>query len=322
MLVSVIIPLYNVESYLNRCLQSVSDQTYKNIEIILVDDGSTDNSGSMCDEFAQKDSRAVVIHKENGGVSSARNAGMAIARGDYITFLDSDDYLTPYFVEMALNLCKERKAQIAVLDMKYIKQDENEYIRENRDINVIEMNSEKAIEESLYQRLFSCCAAGKMYKKEITKDIIFPFGRLSEDLATSHLFFDEAEKIVYINEIGYFYRQRDKSIMHEFNSKRLDALEWVGEIESFCRVKYPDIVDASICRSFNVAIHLLLDMRKAGVCQPEYGQKIWYHIKRTRLKVLFDSKARARERVAAALSFFGETLLIKIWNSRFAIKRV
>ena len=139
MLVSIIIPIHNVEVYLNRCLQSVSDQTYKNIEIILVDDGSTDNSGSMCDEFAQKDSRAVVIHKENGGLSSARNAGTVIARGEYITFLDSDDYLAPSFVEKALNMCEARNAQIAILDMKYIRESEAEYIGESRCTNVIEM---------------------------------------------------------------------------------------------------------------------------------------------------------------------------------------
>ena len=112
MLVSIIIPVYNVEKYVKRCFKSVSEQTYQNIEIIVVDDGSTDSSGKLCDEFSRAEKRAVVIHKENGGLSSARNVGMKMAKGEYITFLDSDDFLALDFVEKAMLLCEKNSAEM------------------------------------------------------------------------------------------------------------------------------------------------------------------------------------------------------------------
>lgn len=321
MKVSVIIPVYNVEKYLPRCIKSVLDQTYQDLEIIFVDDGTKDNSGVMCDEFATKDNRIRVIHKENGGLSSARNAGIEIATGDAIFFLDSDDYISKECIEKMVSLMKENNADISIVQMKYISEDVNNECADIKSENIVVMNSERAIEESLYQKLYTCCAPAKLYKKVAIGDIRFPLGRISEDLATCHLFLNNAEKIVYSNYYGYYYRQHESSIMHVFNPKRLDALEWTAEIERFCKTNYPSIIKASYCRTFNVAIHLLLDLPSDDLIHDIYYNQIWSEIRRTRIKILMDNKVRKREKIAAILSFCGEKILKSVWNSKIAVKR-
>lgn len=329
MKVSIIIPVYNVEKYLNRCVDSVIEQTYEDLEIILVDDGSKDNSGQMCDEIALKDSRIIVHHQENGGLSAARNAGLEISSGEYIFFLDSDDYLTPDCIEKAVSLCKENDAQIAIMQMLYTAEDTNEVIIPDQRTEIRVMNSEEAIEASLYQRLYSCCAPSKLYKKEVLEGVEipgvkgspFPLKKVSEDLATCHLFMHNANCIVYSNEIGYYYRQHGSSIMHIFNSKRIDAIRWTRNIERFCKENYPDILSAARCRTFNVAVHLLLDLPDSGEVHDKYYPLIWKEIRRTRIPTILCKKVRMREKAAAVLSFGGEKLLKRIWNSKVAVKQ-
>jgi len=321
MKVSIIIPVYNVEKYLQRCIDSALAQTYLNTEIILVDDGSKDSSGKMCDEITKKDSRIKVIHKENGGLSSARNAGIELATGDALFFLDSDDYLSCDCISKCVAMLEENDADIANVQMMYIAEGTNEEIKSD----VIEikevLNTSKAIEASLYQILYSCCAPAKLYKREVIGDIKFPIGRLSEDLATCHLFINNASKVAYSNSYGYYYRQHDNSIMHTFNPKRIDALEWAINIEEFCENNYPSITSAAVCRTFNIAIHLILDLPDSGEIHDKYFKQIWNEVKRTRLSTLKDKKVRGREKAAALLSFGGENMLKLIWNSELAVKR-
>lgn len=314
MKVSVIIPIYNSEKYFARCIKSVFGQTYSDLEIILVDDGSKDKSGDMCDLYAEENNRVRVIHKANGGLSSARNAGLEMSTGDVIFFLDSDDYISS---ECISNLVKDMErfdADISIIRMKYIPENENREFFENDIYRFKVMNSEQAIEESLYQKLFTCCAPAKLYKRDVIGEIRFPTGKISEDLATCHLFLDNAKTIVYSNYCGYYYRQHELSIMHEFNEKRMDALEWANEIEKFCMKKYPDIISAAYCRTFNVAIHLLLDIPAGENNISHIEDELWINITRTRLNVIMDRKSRNREKIAAILSFFGKKLLRNVWN--------
>lgn len=321
MKVSIIIPVYNAEKYLPRCIQSVLNQTYKNIEIILVDDGTKDNSGIMCDDYATHDERIKVIHKENGGLSFARNAGIEIASGEAIFFLDSDDYLSDDCIRKLVNLLQDHLADVSIIQMKYIPENVNEVDLSQDTDEIKVMTAEKAIEESLYQKLYTCCAPAKLYRRSVIGEIRFPLGRISEDLATCHLFLNNAEKVVYSSYYGYYYRQHESSIMHVFNSKRLDALGWAKSIEDFCIIKYPEIIGAAYCRTFNVAVHLLLDLPDNGVEHDKYYDEIWKEVKRTRMKTLLDGKVRNREKVAAILSFGGERVLKKVWNSRIAVRK-
>lgn len=321
MKVTIIIPVYNVEKYLSICIRSVVEQTYKNIEIILIDDGTKDNSGILCDSYVKIDNRIRVIHKENGGLSSARNVGIEIATGDYIFFLDSDDYISENCISRLVSLMEEYDADISIIQMKYIPENADKESTEYEKEEIKIMDSETAIEESLYQKFFTCCAPAKLYKRDVIGQVRFPFGKISEDLATCHLFLDNAQKIVYSNYYGYYYRQHESSIMHVFNPKRLDALEWTNSIEMFCFEKYPKIIGAAYCRTFNVAIHLLLDLPNQGEMHDNYYSKIWKEIKRTRVKTLLDKKVRRREKAAAILSFGGERVLKNVWNSKFAVRK-
>lgn len=321
MKVSIIIPIYNSEKYLKRCIDSVISQTYKNLEIILVNDGSTDNSVNICNEYVKQDSRIKLISKENGGLSSARNKGLEYVTGDYVFYLDSDDYLSKKCIETLVKYIIKYDADISIIKMMYISENTNEEMQNDTKNDIMVMDSEKAIEESLYQRKYSCCAPAKLYKTEIAKEIEFPLGKLSEDLATCHKFLDKANKIVYTSEIGYYYRQHGSSIMHKFNIKRMDALDWAIEIENFCKEKYPKIIKAAKNRTFNVAIHLLLDIQKETENYDRLYKTIWYNIKRTRKSVLFNKNVRLREKAAAILSYGGAKLLKRAWNSKIAIKR-
>lgn len=320
MLISIIVPVYNVEKYLRRCLQSISEQTYREIEVILVDDGSTDKCGIMCDDFAKQDNRVKVIHKENGGLSSARNVGTDIATGEYITYLDSDDYLARNYIQRSLELCDSYNAEISILDELYIPENMNDETITVKNEEVRLFTAEGAIEASLYQTPFGCDVS-KLYKSDIAKSVRFPEGRLSEDLATCHLFFSKASKIVYSNEIGCYYRQREGSIMHNFNPKRMDALEWVHAIEAFCDANGLIIQNAAKCRIFNVSVHLLLDLPTSSELYDKFYPELWSEIKRTRWTVLKDKKARSREKAAAMLTYCGEGMLRRAWNSRFAVKK-
>lgn len=321
MKVSVIIPVYNVEKYLQRCIESVIQQTYEDIEIILVDDGSKDNSGNLCDEWAKKDNRIKVLHKANGGLSSARNAGNGMVTGDYILYLDSDDYLSRDCVSKSVQMCKKTGADIAIMQMMYIPEEINEELHTDEKEFIKVLSAEEAIEASLYQILYSCCAPAKLYKKSVVDGIEFPIGRVSEDLATCHLFLDKAKKIAYTNAIGYYYRQHGNSIMHVFNPKRMDALEWAQEIEAFCKEKYPNILTATKCRTFNVAVHLILDLPDSGDVHDKYYEELWKAVKRTRVQTLLSKKVRFREKAAAILSFGGERVLKLVWNSRLAVRK-
>lgn len=320
-MVSVIIPNYNTEKYLKCCVMSVLKQTYRDLEIILVDDGSTDESKLMCDEFASIDKRVIVIHKSNGGLSSARNTGMEIAHGEYIVFLDSDDYLALNYIENSIKLIQENSADIAVMQMCYIAEKTNIEIVNTEQEEIICLNTASAIEASLYQRLYSCCAPAKLYRKEMLADIKFPVGKLSEDLAVCHKILANAKKVVYTNSYGYYYRQHETSIMHTFNPRRLDALQWTHDIENFCKKNYPEILNAAKCRTFNVAVHLILDLPDKGELHTQWYNKIWKEIVRTRKTVVFDKKVRYREKAAALLSYGGEKVLKLIWNSKVAVKQ-
>lgn len=320
MKVSVIIPVYNVEQYLSRCVESVIAQTHKDLEIILVDDGSKDESGKMCDFYSDGDNRIIVIHKENGGLSSARNVGMEVASGDAIFFLDSDDYLSEDCIAKCVELADEHDADVSIVQMVHVSEATNEVMQTEQEAKICLFNSEQAIEASLYQRLYTCCAPAKLYKRNVLGDIRFPVGRISEDLATCHLFLSRATRVVYSNHSGYFYRQRENSIMHVFNAKRMDALEWALEIEKFCSRFYPGIAKATVCRTFNVAVHLLLDLPENGKDHDQYSPVIWKEIKRTRIQTIRNGSARNRDKIAALLSFLGEKGLKFAWKSRFTIK--
>lgn len=228
-LISIIIPVYNVEKYLERCITSVITQTYKNLEIILVDDGSPDKSGKICDEYAKKDNRIKVIHKENGGLSDARNVGIDASDGRYLMFVDSDDYISPDMVEVLYERVCMDKSDMALCDFMYVDENYREMAEENKNSPIKnEIVSRYHALKKLTENgdWYYVAAVKKLYKKKLFDNIRFPKGKLHEDEFTVHYIFDKCNKISCVERPMYFYVQRNFSIMNSaYSVKRLDAAE-------------------------------------------------------------------------------------------------
>lgn len=223
-LVSVIVPVYNVSKYLKQCLDSITDQSYKNLEIILVDDGSTDGSNRICDEYADNDARIKVIHKENGGQASARNEAAKIAQGEYIIYIDSDDYINKMHIQNLIQVALEYDAdlvQCAMIEF-WDSLNETKIIEPKDRQNKKQLyTATAALKEFSYQRIFTPSPWCKLLKKDLMANIEFPVGIGYEDMAITYKIIGRAHKIVYIPEISYYYRQHQNSTMHsKFSEKK------------------------------------------------------------------------------------------------------
>lgn len=224
-LISIIVPIYKVEAYLERCLESLMGQSYRNLEIILVEDGSPDRCGEICDAYARKDQRIRVIHQQNKGLSGARNSGIDIARGDYLAFVDSDDYVASDYIASLYQLICESGCTIAQCRFDYvqgepIKTEENSAWRIYRG-------------ESLMQQLYGeeeeatyfVVAWNKLYKRELFRNIRYPEGRIHEDEATTYKLFHEGKKLAFSDRALYgYFTENTGSITAKFSGKRLQWL--------------------------------------------------------------------------------------------------
>ena len=237
--ISVIIPIYNVENYIGQCVESVLNQTYRNIQVILVDDGSPDRCGSICDEYEQTDSRVMVIHKQNGGLSDARNVGTDYADGDWILYLDSDDYLENNALEILVEAQKKYKADLVIGNFCYSYAD-HEVVAESPYHGEVVFNNHDAMEALMAGKL-QTFAWGKLIRSSIAKMYKFPVGKLFEDHFWTHLVLGIAENVTYINTPILHYRQRDDSISFTFNISRLDVLDGWCERAKYLEVHYPDL---------------------------------------------------------------------------------
>ncbi len=210
-LLSVIVPVYNVENYLKRCVDSIIGQTYKNLEILLIDDGSTDSSGILCDEIAKSDQRIRVIHKQNGGLSDARNAGIDAAKGEYISFIDSDDFIDTDMLELLYRNIVNDEADIAVCGIYDYYDKQQPKVFENIEHKVL--SCKEAIYMILDSRIISVNAVNKLYKKELFKgDLRFRKGKIAEDAFIAVDLFKRAHRISYTSEQKYYYWHRPNSI--------------------------------------------------------------------------------------------------------------
>lgn len=223
--ISVIVPVYNVEAYLHRCVRSLLRQTHTALEILLIDDGSTDNSGNICDALAVTDNRIHVLHKSNGGLSDARNKGMELATGNYIAFLDSDDWADPTWLETLYRLCLSHNAPIAECSYRSIYPTT---IRTEGQCSgaIMEFTPVQAMECNLKWTHCKAVAWNKLYRRDITEGIRFPYGKYHEDEFTTHLFYLAAEKIIYGDIALVNYERRNpSSITARFTLRNLDACQ-------------------------------------------------------------------------------------------------
>lgn len=220
--ISVIMPVYKVEQYLNRCVKSVLQQSYTNLEILLVDDGSPDGCGAMCDQWAVKEPRIRVIHKENGGLSDARNAGLDAATGEYIVFIDSDDYIAADMIQNLYRALKENDADMSICNFCYVDENGTFLPKENQASPMkdeVFTGPEAIARESDYAHKgwYYIFTWNKLYKRSLFDELRFPKGKLSEDDHTTHKVFQQCKRIATISYVGYYYVQRSGSIIHNRN---------------------------------------------------------------------------------------------------------
>lgn len=242
-LISIIVPVYGVEKYLNKCVESLINQKNVEIEIILVDDGSPDKCPEICDLWAKKDQRIKVIHKENGGLSDARNAGLKIAKGQYIAFVDSDDWIDYSLYHTLLETLKRTKSDIASCKI--------EKVWENKEIPFIENNSceyklydsEKALTELITDGDVQQVVWNKLYRRNVLSDILFEVGKYNEDEFWTYQVLGNANRIVVVDYVGYYYLQRNSSIMGSaYSLKRLDAVEAKVRRQEYLSNYFPSVV--------------------------------------------------------------------------------
>lgn len=241
-MISIIVPIYKVEAYLPRCIESLINQDYKEIEIILVEDGSPDNCAQICDRYAKKDTRIKVIHKANGGLSSARNAGLDVTVGEYIMFVDSDDYVAPNFCSYALNKAQSTDSDIVVFGHKelYPSYSVAVNIEPTQEIKLAKLDALLV----LINGRINSYAWNKIYRSSLFENIRYPVGRLYEDIGTTYLLFDKAKSIFISSKITYYYQQRDDSILGKKMTAK-DAIDWydmVKQRHEYIASKYPKIV--------------------------------------------------------------------------------
>lgn len=241
-LISVIVPVYKTEAYLDRCVQSIADQTYKNLEIILIDDGSPDNCPAICDAWAAKDSRVKVVHKQNGGLSDARNAGMTIATGELTGFVDSDDWIAPDMYQHLHDLMAADHSDIAACGAEMVWEDGTPP-RMLTKSGCSVLNQEEAMRAIIEESWLKQPVWYKLYKTALIRDIPFPVGKYHEDVFWSYQAVARAQKVSVSDKVGYYYAQRSGSIMGErYSLKRLDAVEAKQQRLAYLQEAYPKLM--------------------------------------------------------------------------------
>jgi len=240
--ISVIVPVYKVEPYLRQCVDSILAQTYKNLEIILVDDGSPDRCPWICDDYEKKDKRIRVIHKENGGLSDARNEGLDIATGDYIGFVDSDDWITPDMYEHLMATILKYHADIAVCDYQE-SNGKRTLATKSRSRQEKSYTVEEAFREVLLSGEISVTMWNKVYRRSLFDDIRFPSGETFEDGAVFFQLFGKCSCIVHTGKNGYYYRKRAGSItFSEYHSLSRQVQKNYRNLKEYLKTRYPALI--------------------------------------------------------------------------------
>lgn len=302
-MISVIVPVYNVEKYLDRCVKSILAQTYSDFELILVDDGSPDNCPKMCDEYAMKDSRVKAIHKKNGGLSEARNFGTINSEGKWITYIDSDDYVSVDYLENLWRLREKYNADIAVTGI--CECIEGKKLKPNKNENEYCYSGIEALENMLYQNTLDSSACAMLISSSIARDNLFPVGKYHEDEFTTYKFYIHADSVAVSTKSQYFYLQREGSIMHTFGQSSIDELEAADNYVKFCGDYYPELVPAATSKKFSDYCQVLLSNKNLESYDNVVYKNIICFLQTNKNNILKDKKCRTKNRIAALILYFG-----------------
>lgn len=309
-LISVIVPVYNVENYVGKCIESILQQVYTNIEILLVNDGSKDSSGKICNDYATKDDRIIVLNKENGGLSDARNFAIDRAKGEYFVFIDSDDMVSSIYVETLHHLISQYKTNMAVTLAHHFK--ENEAIIVPEEVTQeCKFSRIEALESMLYQRDFDTSAWAKIYHKSLFETIRYPKGLIYEDVPTTYKLILKSNGVAFKNQKNYYYLLRDNSIEGSpFSPKKFESVKIIINDLHKAAQENPQLQNAFYCRILSLILHVMFETPKNS----DYERNLFEIMKKYRVSVLKDKDARKKARIAALLSYGGAGVLRFFYN--------
>ena len=310
--ISIIVPVYNVEAYLERCVESILKQTYSNLEILLVNDGSTDKSGELCDQLALRDQRIRVIHKENGGLSDARNRGIDEASSDLIGFIDSDDYIDKDMYETLYRHLRESNSDLSMCGHYDVFHQIPE--KQVSEIKTWELSSEEAIKMVMEAKILSVTAVNKLYKKELFNHLRFEVGKIAEDAFIMIRLLDQCQKVVATNEKKYYYVHRENSITtQKFSLKFLNVIEAYEQNANIIREHYPALADVATMRLnwayFYVLDRLLID---SDFKDKLLEDKLINYLKQNRVNILKDSRFTNARKISFLALLFSRKLYTQI----------
>lgn len=315
--ISIILPVYNVANYIKSCTESILNQTYSNFEVIVVNDGTEDNSISILLETINNDSRFIIYNKKNGGLSDARNFGLSKSTGKYITFIDSDDYIDIDYLDYLYKLLKKYNVSMSMCSLYNVFSKKNSV--KIHDLGTGEegvMSSEIAIENMCYQKNVDTCAYAKLYKRELFESICYPKGMLFEDIGTTYKLFLNSDKIAYGYNSKYYYNIRNNSIVtSEFNIKKLDLLEMTDRMGEDVLLVYPRLVKAVNRRKLYARFSTINQMSGYEYLYPDCFLQIKKYILTHSYEVFKDKNVPVRDKVAILLfKYFNYRVYKKIWT--------
>lgn len=310
-IISIIVPVYNVEEYLDRCVESILKQTFTDFELILVDDGSPDNCPQMCDEWAKKDNRIKVIHKSNGGLSEARNAGIEIVNTEWIMFVDSDDEVKIDALKTLLDIVIDNQCDIGCCSFGVI--ENNEYFDNKNSLEINIYTNKDAMNWYSHSK-YGYTAWNKIYKTTLFDSIRYPKGRIYEDVATTYKLIDKSKSICFIDKDLFYYRLRDKSISHsKFSIKNLDEIKAFEEYYSFIKSNYPEL-EKRARRALVLSIYKNIS-GYVLMCQNSRDEKFieWFGVLyNNRFFTLKNAGFSFEEKIAFLKVFLGKNIYFKL----------
>ena len=312
--ISVIIPAYSVEKYLDKCMNSVLNQSFTDFEVLLIDDGAKDSTVQLCDKYAEKDTRVKTYHKKNGGLSDARNYGLERISGKYVTFIDSDDYIDDNYLKYMYDLILKENAQICMVQGQLLLENEEPH---KFPINVEKcVSTEEAIRMMLLRKEATHTSWGKLYDVSLWENIRFPKGQNYEDYATTYHVFSKATRVVYSDAKLYYYIQRLGSIMHDACSiKTLSVLDVADNVSEYLLTKWPESSDEILDLQAHTYLKNLQQILNSGnKAFLEYQNRIILFIKDNRHKLLTSNRVPLNDKVKIVSLMLGKGVFLKVYN--------
>lgn len=322
-IVSVIVPVYNADQYLEACVLSILTQSYAELDIILINDGSSDKSAELCDNLATNNERVRVAHTKNGGVSHARNIGISMAKGVFVTFIDADDIVDKNMIEILYSSLIKDECDISTSNITPFSTIEPSNIKQKQN-KVMIMDSDDAIKEMLYEKKIINGPVAKIYRKSLFEQKkVFPKGiTIGEDLYVNYYTFLKARKVAVNSASMYYYRQRDGSVTHSsFTSKRMDGLWVIKNILNDAQQHHPRLVQAAKNRLFMEAVYISIALASENLDYKAEQSECINLMKTYSKTVLYSIQSRVKFKLFALLAMVNTTLFISLFKFKRTLRQ-